>query len=259
MTIAWLQTARKKNPNQPISILLFSYPKHCLVKRLENAKLTNVDIKDYFTIKTNSDAADVSTEITQFAHQNPNSILVVNCINTLALQIGAASALRFAEKLQQNHKAHTFFIYRRDFCTRIPRIETLSGTYVSVTKSNKNKPASDSDLRYQVAITLRKPGGSVVHSNELVSQNICSYTLKSEKITVSSHLSKTPVAKAAAEPQAKPEACFRIEMNEQEMKQRDSVPLPYILSSNSGSGESKIIYELDDEDDFDDPDDDLDI
>ena len=167
-----------------------------------------------------------------------------------------AKACRFIEKLSQNHKAQVFCIYRRDFHQNIHRIETLGNIYVKINKSKKL--GFESNNHYEVNIVHKKPGGSVTHWNELVQQNVENYNFVSEKIPdiidLKKEINKLP------ENIVKPQSSFRIEMNEKEIKQRDSVPLPYILPGNPG-GESKIIYVPDDVDDLDeeDPDDDLDI
>ncbi|XP_058789026.1 uncharacterized protein LOC131662990 isoform X2 [Phymastichus coffea] len=257
LIIAWLQTIRKRSPRQQIVVLLFSYPKYCLERYLKYSTLTNVDIKDYFSISCQTEEIDVLQEITFFASQHSDSVLVINCIDTLALQLGLANTLRFVEKLQQNHKSKIFIIHRRDFFTKIPKIETLSNTYVLLEKFTKT--TTETEVHYKVSITHRKPGGTVVHSKELVCQNMENYNLTSEKLNDSliSNLEQNKMPKVKVQPQAS----FRIEMNEQEIKQRNSVPLPFVLSSSTDNKEFKIIYVPDDADDIDeeDPDDDLDI
>ncbi|OXU22584.1 hypothetical protein TSAR_001786 [Trichomalopsis sarcophagae] len=256
LIIAWLQAIRKKGIEHPVYILLFSNPKYHLEKCLKSTNLTDIQVQDYFSTDVQDEEVDLFEQISHFVSQHINSIFVIDCLSTLALQIGVSKACKFVEKLYQKHRSQVFCIYRRDFHQNIPRMETLGNTYLKLKKSKK--VAYDSNIHYEVSVIHKKPGGSISHWNELVKQNVETYSIETEKIPDSVTLK--PEVNKPPEATVKPQASFRIEMNEHEMKQRDSVPLPYILPGNPGR-ESKIIYVPDDVDDLDeeDPDDDLDI
>jgi nucleoside-triphosphatase THEP1 len=252
LIIAWLQALRNNRIHDPIDILLFSTPKSSFNQYLTSAQLTNYQIQDYFNVNVDDDKElDVHQRLTTFVAQRSHSILVIDCLGTLALQIGPAKACRFIEKLSRDHKSSVFCIYRRDFFQTIPRIESLGSIHVTL---NKSKKASfGCNIYYEISVTQKK-SHNVAHWSELIEQNIENYVLRSEKLTDSSDL-KIDINKFRNT--AKPQASFRLEMSEKEIKQRDSVPLPYILSGNP-ERESRIFYLPDDYDD-EDPDDDLDV
>ncbi|XP_014216841.1 elongator complex protein 5 [Copidosoma floridanum] len=264
LTIAWLQALRKKNIQEKVSMFLFSTPKCQLEKSLKASGLESVNILDYFSVdlqkeddKCQQRNIDLYENLMNNALDYADSVIVINCLSTLSLQVGPSKACKFVEKLNQTHKTTVFCIYRRDLAQSIPRIETLGNIYAKLRKAKKL--AYESNINYEVSVTHRKAGGSIVRWNELVQQSMGDYSLVSERIPDAGVISMPEVLKPK-ETAPKPQSSFRIEMSEQEMKQRDSVPLPYILPGNPG-GESKIIYVPDEADDLDeeDPDDDLDI
>lgn len=254
--LSWIKVLREKNVQQPIKIFLFSNSKYSLKKLIESANLNNVKIQDYFSIDLKNENQNIYEELIDFSRQNSDSIFLIDCLSTLALQIGIAKACTFVEKLYQSHKSQIFCIYRRDLCLNIPRVETLGDVYIKLEKSRKL--SFESNIHYQISVLHKKPGGGVARWNESVVQNTETYKLELGKI--SDNISK-PEISSPSESTIKPQTSFRIEMSEEEIKQRDSVPLPYILPGNPGSGKSKIIYVPDDVDDLDeeDPDDDLDF
>jgi len=230
---------------------------------LERFGLENVNIIDYFSITTqmverNQPYIDMDGDLLSSAQDHAESVIVINCLSTMSLQLGSACTCRFLEKLNQIHKAPVFCINRRDLAQSIPRIESLGNIYVKLRKTEKTATNKSTRI-YEATIVLKKSGGSVLRWNELVEHNVLYDICIAEKmsdITVTSQ----PEAPKPNDTTPKPKTSFRIEMSEQEMKQRDSVPLPYIFPGNPG-GESKIIYVPDEADDLDeeDPDDDLDI
>lgn len=255
LLLGWLEAIRKKNFQQPVKILLFSNSKHSLQRLIESTNLANIEIEDYFSIDLQNEKVDLYEHLIDFTKQHSDSIFIIDCLSTLALQIGIAQACRFVEKLYQNHKSQVFCINRRDFHLDIPRIETLGDVYIRLEKSRKL--SFESNINYQISVLHKKPGGGIARWNESVRQNAETYNIELGKVIA--EVPKTKI-NIPVETAIKPQASFRIEMSEEEIKQRDSVPLPYILPGNPGSG-SKIIYVPDDVDDLDeeDPDDDLDI
>ncbi|KAJ8676222.1 hypothetical protein QAD02_012008 [Eretmocerus hayati] len=255
LIFAWLDGIRKKGIHAPVNILLFSSPCCSLQKSLTSLDISNVHIEDYFSVNNEKKRGNVYKHLTDFVSSNSRSIFVLDCINTLALQIGLAQACRFVEKLIQNHHSNVFCIHRRDFHHNIPRIQTMSNLYVKI--DNSVKPPLQSKVHYEVSVVHKKPGGSISRWKELVTQDIVTLTFESKKIVNNPGHNKV---NKPIEVSAKPETTFRIEINEEEMKQRESVPLPYILPGNPGAG-SRIIYVPDEADDFDeeDPDEDLDF
>ncbi|XP_011502075.1 PREDICTED: elongator complex protein 5 [Ceratosolen solmsi marchali] len=258
LIIAWLLALRKKKIDNPIDILLFSTPKYSLTKYLQSSGLTNFEVQDYFNLNIDDDDVDVHEQLKSFVAQRTNSILVIDCLGTLALQIGPANTCRFVEKLSKNHKFEVFCIHRRDFYQVIPRVESLGNVYVKLEKSEQ--VSFGSNIYYKISVTQRKTRGSIVRWSEMVQQNIENCVLRSDSIVdfkfpdSSGEATKTTKSQEGA---AKPQASFRLDMSEAEIRQRDSVPLPYILSDNPEK-ESKIFYVPDDFDE-EDPDDDLEI
>lgn len=105
-----------------------------------------------------------------------------------------------------------------------------------------------------VEFVHRKLGGTILRQREAVNQNNISYEIQTEKIEMHS---KKPDSSFENHKQTI-ESSFRIEINENEMKQRKETVLPYTLNANATNA-SKIHYQPEDIDDIDeeDPDDDL--
>ncbi|KAL7287801.1 hypothetical protein TKK_0018176 [Trichogramma kaykai] len=250
LIIAWLQQMKKNNDQRSVQILLFSKPSQTLQKVFESSQIKNYCVIDFFKL---TEEKDIYQSCVNTVAQNLNSIFVINCLSTLALQIGTAKACQFVEKLSQNQKLTVFCIYKRDIKQNIPRIESLGSVYIKLKKSKK--VTVHSKINYEVSVVNKKLGGSIVQWNESIQQSVLDFTFTSTIIpnTCVKAEKYTPPTVST-----KSLTTFKIEMSEQEMKQRDSVPLPYTLMNKVGGD---IIYIPDDNDDYDeeDPDEDLDF
>lgn len=251
----WLYVWKEKNPDCVIDLLSFSDPKFSYTNEPEPLTSKNIHLHDYYSIDTNEPSKkDVENleYILKTIKLKPQNTVIVNCLSSLALYAGLAKALWFVEKLSKQ-VSQLICIYRRDFVhNKVPAIETLGTTYVKLDKYNGICPINS--LIYTAELIHRKLGGSIISQTEVVRQDIVSYQISAEKFT-------TPNARkldqTSANPPMKIESSFRIEMNAQEMEQRNKTPLPYILNNTINT--SKILYHPDDVDDIDedDPDDDL--
>ncbi|XP_024944162.1 elongator complex protein 5 isoform X2 [Cephus cinctus] len=246
----WLQMLEEKDSNCPIELLSLSRPKRAYNNCPEPLK--NVHIHDLYSIDWNelpSDTTILKRLLSFLEPSKANAVLILDCLSSLVFHIGLSQACQFISKLGQSCR-QLICINRRDFTLKkIPSIETLGTSYIKLKKSPRVQ--LERNFMYEASIIHRKPGGSIVHQNELVNQNISSYVISSEKLEVNQKgepVNNEPVKVLAS---------FRIEMNAREMEQRNKTPLPYTISTN----ESKILYSPDDVDDLDeeDPDDDLDF
>lgn len=240
-------------PQRNVDYLLFSCTKISFVKKFRNSKNSNFKIHDFFSINLEECryAADIIQKLKKLSDQQ-DSIFIVDCLCTLSLLIGIAETYKFVERLNRS-KSLVVCIYKRDFDPKkFFRIETLGNVYVKLEKL-RNSVFTNSIL-YKSSITHRKPGGSVIRWQEQIRQNIENFEIKAEPLKNIPEIRSTN----KIEEPLKPASSFRLEVNEQEMKQRDSVVLPYTEAADPNK-ESRIIYEAEDIDDFDeeDPDDDL--
>lgn len=245
----WIHAWKEKSSDYSIDLLSFSDPKAWY----DNEPLTpaKVTIHDYYSVQPTENAEKKDFENLDHVLKNikmkPQNTIVVNCLSSLVLYVGLGKAVRFVEKLSKQ-VSQLICIYRRDFMqTKVPAIETFGTTYVKLEKFTGN--SSTNNIIYIAQLTHRKSGGSVICQTEIIKQDIESYQITVEKVTVPSvHKTETGPVKI--------ETSFRIEMNAQEMEQRDKTPLPYTLNATNTS---KIFYQPEDVDDIDeeDPDDDL--
>ncbi|XP_028048960.1 uncharacterized protein LOC105835315 [Monomorium pharaonis] len=243
----WIHVWKEKNSDHSIELLSFSEPKAWYDSGPEPLTSTNTNLHDYFTVDTTKNAEKRDLENLDRAlnlELKPQTTVVVNCLSTLILYVGLQKTLWFIDKLSKR-VSQLICIYRRDFIDKVPAIETFGTTYVKLEKFVGIIPTNS--LVYNAMFTHRKLSGSVICQTEVIKQDIESYQINAEKITVPSICKTEPI---------KIESSFRIEMSAQEMAQRDKTPLPYTLNATSTS---RILYQPEDVDDIDeeDPDDDL--
>lgn len=245
----WIHAWKEKNFDHSIDLLSFAEPKAWYDSGPEPLTSANVNLHDYFNVNLTEDAEKRDLENLDHVFTlklKPRTTVVVNCLSTLILYVGLRKAMRFIHKLSK-HVSQLICIYRRDFIHNVPAIETIGSTYVKLEKFVGIIPTNN--LMYNAMLTHRKLNGSVICQTEIIRQDIESYQINAEKITIPNN------CKIEVEP-VKIEASFRIEMSAQEMEQRDKTPLPYTLNATNTS---KIFYQPEDVDDIDeeDPDDDL--
>ncbi|XP_033345585.1 elongator complex protein 5 [Bombus vosnesenskii] len=256
LVTGWIQVLKEKDSNCIFNLLLFSNPKSSY--QCEYFASNNVNIFDYYTVNVNN-GLDISAisdkDFYNLKHIlktiDTKSTVVIDCLTSLILFVGLSKAMWFLQKLSKD-VPQVICIYRRDFVQdKVSYIETLGSTYVKIQKFSGI--IANNNTNYIVEFMHRKVGGGILKQQEIVSQNSTSYEIESKKLEQSkkSH----PVYE---NPKLKIESSFRIEINENEMKQRKEVVLPYTANTNT-TNTSRIHYHPEDIDDFDeeDPDDDL--
>lgn len=254
----WIEMLKEKDSSYTFELLLFSDPKSVFQNEPEPFKSSNVNICDYYTVNVNEIDINVLNEkdIHSLEHIlkniNTKSIVIIDCLTSLILFVGLSKALWFLEKLNKQ-TSQLICIYRRDFVhDKIPCIETLGTTYVKIIKPCKAH--TNNNFNYITEFIHRKLGGGILKQQELVIQNNMTYEIQSEKLKTQSK----KLDLIHENQKQKVESSFRIEINENEMKQKEETVLPYILNTNT-INTSKIHYQPEDIDDIDeeDPDDDL--
>ncbi|XP_032682578.1 uncharacterized protein LOC116849491 [Odontomachus brunneus] len=248
----WMHTWSEKDPNYDVHLLSFCNTRLWYNDEPKPFMSKNMQLHDYYSFinfdeVVNKDLENLTHILQTFTSSN---IVIVDCLSSLALYVGLAKSLWFIEKLSKQ-VSQLICIYKRDFMqTNIPAIETLGTTYVKLEKCVGISVTNN--LVYSTTLVHRKPGGSLLCQKEIITQNNITYQIISGSIiTPIDHEDQTNINQPV-----KIESSFRIEMNAQEMEQRDRTPLPYMMNAASTS---KIHYQPDDVDDIDedDPDDDL--
>ncbi|KAH0566963.1 uncharacterized protein LOC123275397 [Cotesia glomerata] len=255
----WMQMWSTANLSQQIHLLLFFNTKshyNYLTTLFKENKLHIHDycLEDLDKIYEKQDFNEICERIMKSSIVDEKSIVVLNCLSSLIVNIGLARALRFVDKLSQR-VSQLICVYRRDFGTqKIPKIETLGTTYVRLGKSSET--AMNNEISYEVAMVHCKRGGGILKKHVVITQDPVSCEIKSENPVEF----KAPVlVSQVVETSVKPQASFRIDMNARELEQRNQTPLPYMQVIKDATSESQIHYIPDKNDDFDeeDPDDDL--
>lgn len=243
----------KRKPDCKINLISFSNPKYLFTQHFNSLSLNNVNVIDFYSTTEENDS--FIEKLNEYFETNTTfDTVVINCLSTLSLSIGLEKAVLFIEKIKEKSK-QLIGIYRRDFGrVNLPNVETMATTYVKL--DGHSKATQINDFIYVGNYTHRKPGGSIVHQSELVTQNIKTYEITSSKICKES---VEKLRKTVPEKPKEVKASFRIEMNDQEMSQKNETPLPYIEVKNPNK--STIFYQLEDfdDDEGDDLDDDLEI
>lgn len=245
----WMRTWLEKDCNHNIDLLLFCNPK-CWYND-EPFMFKNMQLHDYYSINVDKLANEDLQNLKHILQTiNPHNTVIVDCLSSLVLYVGLSKTLWFIEKLSKQ-VSQLICIYRRDFIqNKIPAIETLGTTYVKLEKHVGISTINS--LIYSATLVHRKPGGSVLCQTEVITQNNVTCEITTESIIIPGDRRD----QVSTNQPVKIESSFRIEMNAQEMEQRNKTPLPYTISATNTS---KIHYQPDDVDDIDeeDPDDDL--
>ncbi|XP_063974516.1 uncharacterized protein LOC135161137 [Diachasmimorpha longicaudata] len=257
LVAGWLQMWKDTGSNHSTDLLLFSDPQFTFDTWTEVFGEKNLRIHDYYTQDLDNiyKSENINLrEITNKFSSNKQSTVIINCLTSLVLSVGLSEAVRFIEKLG-NQVSQLICIYRRDYgLQRIPSIETLGTTHVRLDKSSAT--SSGCDINYEISVTHRKQGGGFLRHRVVITQDVLTYEIKSERIPVVPSPKNLPTSPTAV---LKPQATFRLDMNSRELEQKNDTPLPYIIKDKNPVNESKILYVPDDIDDLDeeDPDDDL--
>lgn len=246
----WLQMLNQKDSNHVYELLLFSDPVSWYTFRPKPYWSKHLSFHDYYILHSNEVEENFTEKLDLILEKfNTNSRVIIDCLSSIILYSNLAIALKFIEKLSRKVE-QLICIYRRDFSpVKIRKIETLGTTYV------KLEPVSTThsiDLNYMVKIRHYKLGGSVISQSETVSQNTIDYEIESIKIN------NTQIKYPSAKEEPKIESSFRMEINDDEMKQKSKIQLPYTNVVNE-MNTSKIIYQAEEADDMDEDDPDYDL
>lgn len=251
----WLQTWKEMEPNCVIELLSFANPKSWYLNGPRPYTLDNIKISDFYTLTMDKPQENLVNTLQQILDKvTKKSVILIDSLDSLILYVGLAYALWFIEMLGK--KVERFMcLFRRDCLqNKLSCIETLGNTYVTLHKYFGIH--TNDEYTYIAKYINRKLGGTITRGTELVRQNINTYEIKSENFKTPSNSEKRSTS---TDDDAKIASSFRIEINEHEMKQRESTPLPYTLTTEMTNNRSKILYIPDEADDLDeeDPDDDL--
>lgn len=247
LILGWIEEYKKQKPEETITILLFSTSKQTYDIHLENATNRNVKVEDYYTIELSENQNNIAEKLDSILSTNSKQqVVIIDCLSSLALVVGRSKTCRFVDKLKNKVNQLICLNCSEFHQENVPSIETLGDVYLRLTETSEG--SLKNCIKYYADYTFRKPNGSVTKQCELVTQDLETYSITSNKKNVNEkrvvNEEKTPVPNV--------EATFRLEMNSRELEQKKNVDLPYVNSS-------KIIYNPDLMDDFDeeDPDDDL--
>lgn len=246
---------KETNPLHSVDCLLFGDTKFKFKYQVDLFGKKNFRIHDFYTQNINNiyDEENLDLELIMYKFvESPESTVIVNCLNSLILTVGLNKTIKFLENLR-SCVFQLICIYQHDFgMNKVPSIETMGTTYLKLDETNCSTVGNN--LCYDVMVIHRKHGGGIVKNHVVITQDIKSYEIKSEKqVVFSNATTNSPNIENSLQHQS----TFRIEMSAREIEQRYQTPLPY--ARNNTLSESKIFYVPDCIDDLDeeDPDDDL--
>lgn len=218
------------------SIKLFSYEQPSSLWRNVFKNHSSVNFYDEFN-------TDMYNE-----YVSGKSSLIVDSINQMALCMGWNECLKYLQRLQNNPNVNRLvLVLHRDCLPHSSKLQThlnhLVNVVISYDKSNPHK----------VWIKLKK-GSKVIRSEEIISYDSKASTLKLIPVIRQEKKDEEPEKPLPANL-----STFKIEVDQNEKIQKYNLKLPYM--SKIHQGESKVYYEPDAVDDWDeeDPDEDLDI
>ncbi|XP_075983643.1 elongator complex protein 5 [Anticarsia gemmatalis] len=176
------------------------------------------------------------------------SSIIIDSVNQMALSLGWNECLKCIKRLQSNpNVSRLVLILHKDCISHNSKLQTHLNHLVNVIISY-SKTSS-----HNILVTLKK-GNKVIRTEERISYDVDTSTLR-----------LTPVVKEEKR-EEEPEkllpsnlSTFKIEVDQSEKIQKYNLKLPYM--SKIHDGQSKVYYEPDAVDDWDeeDPDEDLDI
>lgn len=181
-------------------------------------------------------------------YTNVKSSVIIDSVNQMALAMGWNNCLKYIRRLQGNANVNRLIlVLHKDCIIHGSKLQThlnhLVNVIISYSKSNSNS----------IAITLKK-GNKVVRSEEIIS-----YDSKLSTIKLTPIIKEAKKEDETEKPIPSNLSTFKIEVDQTEKIQKYNLKLPYM--SKIHDGQSKVYYEPDAVDDWDeeDPDEDLDI
>ncbi|XP_053617310.1 elongator complex protein 5 [Plodia interpunctella] len=178
---------------------------------------------------------------------NTKSVIVIDSINQMCLHLGWNECLKCLKRLCSDAKVHKLVMVLHLDCLPFPKLQLhlnhIANAIVSYDLHENNK----------IRLKLKK-GGKMVRSEEILSYDSKLGLLRCTPVVKETSKDDEPVKPLPANL-----STFKIEVDQTEKLEKYKLKLPYMSKINEG--ESKVFYEPDAVDDWDeeDPDEDLDI
>lgn len=181
-------------------------------------------------------------------YTNEKSTIVIDSLNQMVLCLGWSNFLKQLQRLRRNHNiVQIIAVLHKDCLSHTSKLHHMSHLASAIV-------AYDTKECNKVAITLKK-GGKVHISEEVLIYDEQTRVLKS--LPVQNEGKR--VMEAPQQPSPGSLSTFKIEVDQIDKMEKSKLQLPYMSKINHG--DSKVFYEPDAVDDWDeeDPDEDLDI
>lgn len=222
-------------PSDKLSTIFFCYEQPILWKNVFRGQ-TNVILHEEFEINLFDNYVSEKCSV------------IIDSVNQMYLCLGWHMCLSIVKRLTSNSNVNKLIlVLHKDCLTSSSKIRTQLNHLASAIVSY------DDHIHTKVNILLKK-GGKVVKSTEMLSYDTKTSALKSIPI-----VKETKTENEPEKPSPENLSTFKIEVDQTDKLQKYKLQLPYMSKINEG--QSKIIYEPDAVDDWDeeDPDEDLDI
>ncbi|CAB3246378.1 unnamed protein product [Arctia plantaginis] len=181
-------------------------------------------------------------------YTNTKSSIVIDSVNQMSLHMGWSEFLNCIKKLQVNSNVNRLIlILHKDCVLHGSKLQTHLNHLVNVILSFSNTNGSN------IFVTIKK-GNKVIRSEEIIY-----YDSKLSILRLTPVIAEEKKEEVEDKPLPANLSTFKIEVDQTDKIQKYNLKLPYM--SKIHDGQSKVYYEPDAVDDWDeeDPDEDLDI
>lgn len=181
-------------------------------------------------------------------YTNSKSSIVIDSVNQMALHMGWSECLNCIKKLQGSSNINRLIlILHKDCVSHGSKLQTHLNHLVNVIISFSNTKSSN------IFVTIKK-GNKVIRSEEIIS-----YDSNQSMLRLTPVVAEVKKEETDEKPLPANLSTFKIEVDQTDKIQKYNLKLPYM--SKIHDGQSKVYYEPDAVDDWDeeDPDEDLDI
>ncbi|KAL0818196.1 hypothetical protein ABMA28_008705 [Loxostege sticticalis] len=174
--------------------------------------------------------------------------VIIESVNQMSLCLGWNECLKVIKKLTTSSNVNKLILVHHTDC-----LSSASKLRIQLNHLASATVTYDGASSNKINVVLKK-SGKVIKSTEVLSYDARTSTLKSAPVVKDSKVEEEP-----QKPSPGSLSTFKIEVDQTEKLEKYKLQLPYMSKINEG--ESKIFYEPDAVDDWDeeDPDDDLDI
>ncbi|XP_068623767.1 elongator complex protein 5 [Battus philenor] len=181
-------------------------------------------------------------------YTNQRCCILIDSVNQMVLDLGWFKCLNYIKKLKYSANVVKLILVLHKDCLFINSKLEKNLKYLAngVVSFSSNNPA-------YISVTL-KLGNKLVITDEILSYDCANSVLKSDRVIKEVVKEDEPIKPTPASL-----STFKIEVDQTQQLEKHNLKLPYM--SKIGEGQSKVYYEPDAVDDWDDedPDDDLDI